>query len=85
MNVIEFEQRVFEIEEVRLVIRAPSTAEVEDFDFQRSAATGTSITEWIRQRIEPRIGDYTVVVVDGSGSIPHGRTRMSRLRESYED
>jgi hypothetical protein len=84
MNVIEFEQKIFEIEEVRLVVRAPSGTAIGSYDYQRCAAQGASVTEWLKQRVFPNVTGYDVIVVDGTGSVPHGRTRMSTLRESYE-
>ena len=84
MNVAEFEQKIFEVEEVRLVVRAPAGTQIGDYDFQRCAASGTSVTEWLKQRVWPRVNGLEVVVVDGSGAYPHGRTRMSTLRDTYE-
>jgi hypothetical protein len=79
----QFELAVLSLEEVRVVVRGPSTAKVKGYDYERSAAGNTSITSWIATRIKPLIGDFEVVVVDGSGVVPHGRTKLSNLRDSY--
>jgi hypothetical protein len=83
MRPAELEQAVFDLEEVRIVVRAPRREELGNFDYDRKAAGNTSITDWLEQRIYPLTGDHSVVVVDGSGALPHGRTRMERLRNSY--
>jgi hypothetical protein len=79
----EIEQAVFDLEEVRIVIRAPATERLGDYPFARKAASNTSVTEWLQQRVMPILGDNAVVVIDGSGRIPHGRTKMETLRASY--
>ena len=83
VSVAAFESKVFELEEVRIVVRADPNAMVDDYDFQRGASAGTSITKWLDNRIKPLIDGYPVVVVDGEGSIPNGRTHMANLRRSY--
>lgn len=86
ITVREFEQKVREREEVTLVIRAPSGTLVEDYDFDRCAAAGASLSSWLETRVRPRVGDleYDVVSPDYVVSTPHGRTKMGTLREKYE-
>lgn len=83
ISVAEFEAKVFELEEVRIVIRADPSALVNDYDFQRGASGRSSITKWLENRVKPAIDDHPVVVVNGEGSIPNGRTHMHNLRVSY--
>lgn len=79
----EIEQAVFDLEQVRIAIQAPTKTPMGDFDFKRKAAGTASITEWLQQRISPLVGEFGVTVVDGTGAIPHGRTKMETLRDSY--
>jgi hypothetical protein len=83
MKPTEIEQAVFDLEEVRIVIRAPLKEDLGDFDYDRKAAGNTSISDWLEQRIKPLINGHSVVVIDGTGALPHGRTRMEKLRETY--
>jgi hypothetical protein len=83
MKPTEFERAVFDLEEVRIVVRADLSTELGDFDYDRKAANNTSISDWLEQRIRPLIDGHAVAVVDGTGVSPHGRTRMEKLRESY--
>lgn len=85
MRVIELEAAVFDLEEVRIVIRASARTEVGNFEYARKAANNSSITEWLQQRIVPLLNGYEVTVINGHGEIPHGRTRMERLRETYAE
>ena len=80
----EIEQAVFELEEIRIVIRADTTKQLGAYQYARKAAENASISEWLEQRIKPIIMGNSVVVVDGNGNVPHGRTRLSTLRASYE-
>ena len=84
MTVFEFEQRVLDLEEIVIRIRAPGYQEVDDYDYQRQAAGTTSVSDWLRTRIPPRILEIGVSIVDGNLREPHGRTRLSTLRASYE-
>lgn len=84
MTPVEIEQAVFELDEIRIVIRAGSTSQLGSYQYARKAAENASVSEWLEQRIKPAINGHGVVVVDGNGNIPHGRTRLSTVRASYE-
>jgi hypothetical protein len=84
MKVVEIEQRIFELEEIRIVIRESMSHDFDlGYDYQKKADKSASITEWIATRVRPIVGNREVVVIDGSGAIPHGRTKLSKLRDSY--
>lgn len=85
ISVSAFEAKVFELEEVRIVVRADPNSLVDDYDYQRGANGVTSITKWLENRVKPALGDFKVVVVDGEGTIPNGRTHISKLKKSYID
>lgn len=86
ITVREFEQKVREKEEVTLVVRAASNTMVEDYDFNRKAAEGTSLTDWLEKRIRPRLGNHECDVIspDYVVATPHGRTKIGTLRSQYE-
>lgn len=79
----QLEQFVFDVEGIRLIIRLPWNAEVGEYAYQRRAAGNTSVTEWLNLRIAPLIGGAGTVVVDGSGRVPHGRSHLDTVRNSY--
>lgn len=84
ISVTEFEAKVFEQEEILIKIRASAGAKVSDYSYTRRAAGSQSTTDWLEGRIKPLLGDYEVVVIDGAYATPHGRTKLDRLRDSYE-
>lgn len=83
MNPREIEQKIFELEEVRVAIQAASNVACGDYEYLRKAAGNASISEWLQQRVYPIVNGCGVTVVDGTGAIPHGRTKMENLRASY--
>lgn len=84
MTVDELEKRIFEVEEFRVVVRAPHSDKVGDYDFKRKADRGGSLTNWCRSRLEPLINGHEYIVLDGVCGVPHGRTKLETLRASYE-
>lgn len=84
MRVDEFEKKVLELEEIVIRIRAPGNKEVGEYDYERQASGGTSVTKWLQTRINPLLENYEYSIIDGRYQHPHGRTSLQRLRESYE-
>lgn len=83
IKVSEFEDQVFELEEVRVVVRAPKGSLVEPYSYEKKAAKGQQTNDWLEARVKTKIGDFEVVIVSGEGLQPHGRTKMETLRDSY--
>jgi predicted kinase len=83
MKISEFENTVFELEDIVIRIRASVNVEVHEYDYQRQAGAETSVTEWLDQRVHPKLNDLEVSVIDGTFGRPHGRTRLRTLRDSY--
>lgn len=84
MNVGEFEKRVLEVEEVVIRVRANTSTDIGDFDYQRQAGGGTSVSDWLEKRINPLLNGHEASIIDGGYARPHGRTLMKTLRSSYE-
>ncbi len=84
MKVLKFEKTIWKLEGVRVVVRAPDTAVVGDYKFKRRADKGMIVTSYLKGRITPSIGPYEAVVVCGDGSLPHSRTNLNRVRETYQ-
>ncbi|MEG2164628.1 MAG: hypothetical protein RRY55_09175 [Bacteroidales bacterium] len=77
------EREIFEIEEIRVVIRAEKSKLFDNYSYQRKAAGNTSITDWYNTRLKPLISAYEATVIDGNGNVPHGRTNIETVRDSY--
>lgn len=81
----ELEKQIFEKEEIKVVIRAKRGESFDSYDYQRKAATSTSISDWTETRLKPIIGDTEFEIIKGDGSSPHGRTSIEKIRNSYKD
>jgi hypothetical protein len=85
VKISEFEEQVFELEEVRIVVRAPRGGMVDAYSYEKKASKTQQINDWLDMRVRPKIGDFEVVIVSGQGLHPHGRTKMDTLRDSYAE
>ena len=84
ITVRELEAKILEIEEVVVIVRASASAPVGDYDYERKAAGNTSVSDWVEQRVRPLIDGKEFIIISGEYSHPHGRTKLSTLRDSYE-
>lgn len=84
ITVRELEAKVFALEEVVLVIRAPASALVNDYPYERKAAGTTSVSDYVEGRLKPCLGNNEYTIINGDHVSPHGRTKLSTLRDSYE-
>ena len=87
MNLVsaaELERQIFELEEIRVVIRSNKlTPKYEGYNYSRKASSSTSITDWYHTRLKPIIGEDEATIIDGNGNNPHGRTNIETVRNSY--
>ena len=84
MNIREFEDKVWELEAVRIVVRSPSADGVNDYSYKNKAKEQWRITQLLQNRVAPKIGQCEVIVIGGDGEEPHGATLLRTLRKSYE-
>ena len=84
ITVRELEAKVLELEEIVVTIRAPASTLVEDYPYERKAAGTSSVTDYLDGRLKPCIGAHEVVIINGDHTHPHGRTKLSTLRDGYE-
>ena len=83
MKVRDFEATVLEREEILIRVRASAATEVDDYDYERQASAGTSVTDWLNNRIRNKLRGHEVSVIDGNGRGVHGRTRLETVRDTY--
>jgi hypothetical protein len=83
VQIREFEQAVWRTDRLRVFVRAPKEATVQDDDWIKAADQGMALTEYLKTRIAPRIGSYQSGIVDGSGEMPNGNMKIGNLRKSY--
>ncbi|KPY54792.1 MULTISPECIES: hypothetical protein [Pseudomonas syringae group] len=84
-TVQEFEEQVWGLEGIRLVIRAPEGAALTEYEYKNAAQSNISLTKWINTRINPALNGYEATVIQGNGEEPHGRNLLRKIRATYGD
>lgn len=79
----EFENAVWELEGIRLVVRADRFEEVAAYGFESAFPGERDLADLINTRIRPLLGDKDFAVIDGRGQLAQGGTHMSSIRQSY--
>ncbi len=69
MKVGDFEQRVWDLERIRIVVRADRYDEVEDYDYKNAANENWRTSEFLKNRVVGRVGGREVTVIQGDGKI----------------
>lgn len=80
----ELEEQIFDKEGVRMVIRAGKDTRFLPYNYERKASATMSKNNWYMSRVKPILGDCEGEIIDGTGDVPHGRTQMKKIRESYK-
>jgi hypothetical protein len=83
MQVTEFEEALWKIDHIRVVIRAPDDKTVQDFNWVKAADQGLRLSEYASTRIEPRLNGFTYEIIDGCGDFPNRNKRLGSLRQTY--
>lgn len=82
----EFEEQVWNLEGIRIVVRAPSTKRTNPYNYLRKAQYNWNVAKWLQDRIGKFFDDEVdVIVISGTGHITHGATQLRTVRESYEE
>lgn len=83
MKIKEFEQKVWEIEGFRIVLRAHPDTEVKDYDYKNAANGGWSLKTFLENRVASKVGDIPIAVILGDGQEPRGQSILRNIREKY--
>ena len=78
----KFEDRVWALERIRIVIRADCAEEVGEYGFGYKATRKMTVAGFIQNRIMGSIGDFSVEAVDGSGCVPDGTVPIGTVKDS---
>lgn len=84
-NAASIEQKVFKLEEIKIVIRVPPNKAYENgFNYQRRAKNDMLIPTWIKTRLRPIIGEDEVDIIDGHGNIvTNSKIDLATVQHSY--
>ena len=83
MRIRDFEDAVWNLEGIRIVIRGSWSDEVGDYSYERRANQTNTLQELIDNRIRECIGDRDVVAINGRGGVVVGQTTLRTIRNSY--
>lgn len=86
MTASEFEDEVWAVENIRIVIRTDdSDQDVGDYDYTNAANARWRVSKWLERRVKRKLNeDHNLVLVDGSGEKPHRGTLLRTIRRSYD-
>lgn len=89
-NIREFEEVIWNRERIRIVFRKPSDSPlpITEYLFGVRASDDDTLSDYVHQKLlHHRMANLfeleDIVVVDGTGSTPHGNTKLSTVRRSY--
>ena len=82
MKVREFEAKAWQIDGIRLVIRASQDAQVKEFPRTNAAQSNKSI-KWYQEQIAVYVEGFDFTICSGQGGIPNGKTHIETVRASY--
>lgn len=83
VTVADLERRIFELEEIKVVVRCKKNTMVDAYPYIRKSPANMNISEWYNTRLKPIISQYDADIIDGNGNIPHSRTPIENVRISY--
>ena len=84
MTAYEFEEAVWELDRIRIVIRADWNDEVEDYNYDYADGERRTLTDFLRTRVRPRINGLSVGAIDGSGTWVNGGRQLRNIRNTYQ-
>ncbi len=67
-----------------VTIRAPRNEEIGDYNYKRAMDKGASLQKFKEDRLEPVLKGHEYEIIDGDHETPHGRTKLERVRNSYQ-
>jgi hypothetical protein len=83
MKIKEFEQKVWQVERIRIVLRAHPDTEVKDYDYKNAAIGSWSLKAFLESRIASKVGDIPIAVILGDGQEAKGQSILRNIREKY--
>jgi len=82
ISIAALEKQVWNVEGVRLVVRAPSRTAVKPYQYEKAASSKWRYSQ-LETRIEKSTNGFEYVITDGRGDIPPRNSTLSRIRKSY--
>ncbi|WIJ41348.1 hypothetical protein QPK06_20255 [Aeromonas veronii] len=83
MTVQELEETIWEIENIRVIIRAAEGQQVGNYGYQNAANQNWNVKKFLDDRVRPLVPGLEVIVIQGNGEEPHSRTLLRNVRPTY--
>ncbi|MGE4263893.1 MAG: hypothetical protein AB7E46_05405 [Desulfovibrio sp.] len=83
MTIREFESAFWDVERIFIVIRGDQNALVGDYDYERRMGKDFILSDLRIGRIDKLVKGFSYTILDGELLAPHGKTKLSTIRESY--
>ena len=84
-SVLSFEESVWLVEKLRIVIRDRGSSRIGSYPYKRPANLDWTLAQLVVKRIRGLAKDREVTCIGGDGRPPNGRTLLRNVRASYED
>lgn len=81
MRAKDFEDKFYSVEGIVIVLRCDPAQEVANYEYIRAASGDATLAELRQGRLA--ILDVPYVIHNGDVVEPHGKTRLSSIRDSY--
>lgn len=83
MRVYEFEDTIWKVEGIQIVIRAGRNQDAPNYNYERACFGNTTLSEFRRGRLAELGEQYEYEIINGDNETPNGKTKLSTLRDSY--
>lgn len=83
ISILDFENKILKLENILIVVRAPSNLMVDDFNHLRKSNGAMTVQVWLESKIYPLVNGHQVDVISGGYVAPHPLTTLTKLRNSY--
>lgn len=83
MKARDFEDKVWNVDGVRIVLRTGADTEVKAYEYKNAADERWRVTELGEKRINKHLDGITYSMIQGDGEEPHGRVILRTIRNGY--
>ena len=85
MKIRDFEEAVYNVERVRIVVRAARGAQVEPYHYEAAYPQTNTVRAFLDGRVRPKIGGYEVSVIGPNGVGVPENTKVGSVRDLFEE
>lgn len=83
MTIEQFEEAIWEVDGLRVVVRAKANVDIGEYDRVNASNERWSVTQWLESDRLQGLQGHEIIVIGGNGEEPHGKTLLRTVRASY--